>query len=119
MASYYEIDFTQMEEERKKQREEAMNKIIQSEECMAYVNTPFKFQNNNINTVEEMKKVKDEIASIPEWAKDSLHMEALWHLRQKVHETMCEVCSSTKSDEFGDIPMCELACDNIVLFRTF
>lgn len=119
MASNYESANRAMAEERRKQRENAMNEIIQSKECMVYVNTPFKFQKNNINTVEEMKKVEDEMALVPEWAKDSLHREAIWMLRQKVHETTCDVCSSTESDEFGDSKMCDLAFDNIVLFRTF
>ena len=96
-----------------------MNKIIQSEKCMAVVNKPFKFQNNNIKTVKELEEVEDEMAHVPEWAKDSLHREAIWMLRQKVHETTCEVCSSTERDEFGDIPMCQLAEENIVPARSF
>ena len=119
MASYYESANRAMAEERKELREQAMVDILNSKECMAVVNKPFVYINNNISSAEELNKAVDEFALVPEWAKNSLHREAIWILRQKVHETTCEVCSSTESDEFGDIPMCELACDNIVLFRTF
>jgi len=119
MDSNYESANRAMAEERREQRENAMNVIIKSKECMEVVNKPFKKQNNNIKTVEEMKKVEDEMALVPEWAKNSLHREAIWMLRQKVHETTCEVCSSTERDEFGDIPICDLAFDNMELFRSF
>ena len=103
-----------LQDERRGQRQAAMEAILASPECMKLVITPFEIPKTNLSIEEAVKadkKWREERESIPRVARNSLYSEAFWCLRQKHHEATCGECS----DEY----LCPLAESNIVPFRSF